>query len=72
MDAALKEVPSMGKMYFSKEEACTELLVSLSTVSRWLKEGKISYRKVGRRVLIPTIDIINIGKMEKEKVACNE
>ena len=41
----------MEKRFLSKKELATLVGVTIVTISRWMKDGKISYLKIGRRVL---------------------
>jgi len=49
------------KLFFTKDEACTLLRVSLSTLNRWLKNRILPSRKIGGRVLIPAEAIIKLA-----------
>lgn len=43
--------------YFSKSEAAKKLGVSNRTVDNWMADGKISFSKVGRKVIFSDDDL---------------
>jgi len=46
-----------GRMKISKLELAETLGVSIRTVHKWMKEGLLPYRKIGRRVLFDPAEI---------------
>jgi excisionase family DNA binding protein len=48
--------------YFSKYEAAKKLGVSNRTVDNWMADGKISFTKVGRKVIFSDNDIESLIK----------
>lgn len=43
----------------SKKETATFCGVSIPTINRWMKDGKLSYIKIGRRVLFSQLQVID-------------
>ena len=45
--------PTVERLAVSKKEAATMIGVSERSIDNWVKQGKITARKVGSRVLLP-------------------
>jgi excisionase family DNA binding protein len=52
---------SSGRLLYSREEAAEILSLSVHTVARDVRMGRIQARKYGRRVLIPRDEILRIA-----------
>ena len=50
-----------GRLLFSREEAAGMLSLSVHTVARDVRLGRIQARHYGRRVLIPASEILRIA-----------
>ncbi len=48
---------TQAKNYYSKTELAQKLGVSIRTVDNWMSVGKISFTKVGRRVIFSEDDL---------------
>lgn len=45
--------------YFTREEVSQKIHISLPTLNKYMKEGKIKYHRIGRRILFKHTDIEN-------------
>jgi excisionase family DNA binding protein len=52
------------KLLFSRREAAYSLGLSLRSISYLLKTGKLKFRKVGSKTLIPHESLIRFSKMD--------
>jgi excisionase family DNA binding protein len=64
----ITNILSSGRLLYSREEAAEILSLSVHTVARDIRLGRISARHYGRRVLIPREEILRIASegMQRE------
>lgn len=63
-EALTEQLPTKEKqdLFYTREEVCQLLNVAQSTLTKYLKEGKLSGRRVGHRILFFKDDILNALK----------
>lgn len=55
----------MESKFLSKKELAHMCGVTIFTISKWMKDGKISYLKIGRKVLFPEKKVLEqLGQFE--------
>lgn len=57
----------LSELYVTIGQAATLLAVNRATVSRWIREGKLSGEKMGSITLIPKIDVSVIAYQRRIK-----
>ena len=57
----------MVENYYTFEEMCELLGIKRRTLSRWIKEGKFPYYKIGKRKWFEKIEIDNWIQKQKER-----
>ena len=53
------------KEFLNARDVCALLNISVSTLSKWKRESKIPYSKIGKRVFFKRQDVINSLKDSK-------
>ena len=58
--------PDTPKLLFTRKEASYSLGLSLRSISSLLKNGKLKYRKVGTKTLIPHQELVKFSKSDHD------
>lgn len=58
--------PDTPKLMFTRKEASYSLGLSLRSISTLLKNGKLKYRKVGTKTLIPHESLVRFSKSDHD------
>jgi excisionase family DNA binding protein len=58
--------PDTPKLLFSRKEAAYSLGLSLRSICTLLKNGKLKYRKVGVKTLIPHQELVRFSKSDHD------
>lgn len=59
------QIHAVEKLLYDKKSAAFALSVSVRTIDNMLADKRLSYRRCGRKVLIPASDIRRISKCEQ-------
>lgn len=49
----------INEVYISRNEAAKALNVSLPTIAKFMQQGKVKYKRIGRKVLFKKEDLYN-------------
>jgi excisionase family DNA binding protein len=52
-----REMPTLGRILVSREDAAQTLGLSLRTIDRAIERGDLAAKRYGRRVLVPAAEI---------------
>jgi len=58
--------PDTPKIMFSRKEAAYSLGLSLRAISMLLKAGRLDFRRVGRKTLIPHKSLVEFSKHDHD------
>jgi excisionase family DNA binding protein len=56
--------PAHSKLMYSKAETAEMLSISVRTVENLMTNGQLSFRKIGKRVLVPVQALIQFTKRD--------
>ncbi len=62
----MESVTQITQIMMTKKETASFCKVSIATINRWMKKGKLSYLKLGRKVLFSQSQVIQ--DLEKFKI----
>ena len=61
-----KKLPkvSVDRLAYTKREVAIACGVSIASVDRWMRDGKIKFKKVGHRVFFPVDEVVRFTSLE--------
>lgn len=58
----MQQTQQAAKMAYSRKQAAAELSVSPRTIDYWIAQGHLKARQLGRRVVVPGVELLRILK----------
>lgn len=62
VNEAINPLIPKEKKFLYRDEVCTIFGISISTLVRWINDGKITCKKAGRKMLFDREEINNLAK----------